>query len=486
MGVPERPSSDDIVTHDPEANGRDSLVSPDSGVKSLAPVVWREGMHIAQHHLQLRDRYFQDSAAFALSSLFFRPYGVAGLELDHEALLNGTAAIVHARGVMPDGLAFSFPDDPGPKALEIGERFSPTRDSHLLLLTIPALQPGRANCGLDPALADGHVRFMAETVEVTDETTGEDRKSILLGRKNFCLRLDDEDVPAGDLVTLPLARVRRDRTGDFVYDEAFIPPCLQIGGSRRLLELLRRLTGLMEAKSANLAEERGGTSAADFASEEIVSFWLSHTIHSSLPRLRHHLDMRTSHPNELYKDLLRLGGALCTFSMESDPRDLPPYDHDDLTECFASLERHIRAHLGVVMPKRATRIALEQFEDCFWRGGVSDPRSFKDAHWYLEVRTGGSRGRLIQDVPALVKVCSARFIVELVRRAHPGLDLEHIASPPSAISPRLGCEYFRIETSRSGEVHPCWKTMVDSGDVGLYTPEALNDLEFVILIVRED
>lgn len=443
-------------------------------------------MHIAQHHMQARDRYFQDSAAFALSSLFFRPYGVAGLELDHEALLNGTASIAHARGVMPDGMAFSFPDDPTPDPLEIGERFSPTRDSHLLLLTIPPLQPGRPNCTLDGVAGDGRTRFVAEPVEVADETTGEERRSILVGRKNFRLRLDDESVPPGDVVTLPLARIRRDRSGTFVYDDAYIPPCIQIGGSQRLLALLRRLIGSMESKSASLAAERSGTAAAEFASEEIVSFWLSHTIHSSLPRLRHHLDARTSHPNEVFKDLLRLGGALCTFSMESDPRELPAYDHDDLTGCFAALEEHVRVHLGVVMPKRATRITLEQFEDYFWRGTVTDPRSFKDARWYLEVRTAGSHGRLIEDVPKLVKVCSARFIVELVRRAHPGLDLEHIGSPPTAISPRLGCEYFRIERNASGEVHPCWKTIVDSGEVGLYTPEALNDLEFVVLIVHED
>lgn len=455
-------------------------------MKSLTPVVWREGMHIAQHHMQLRDRYFQDSAAFALSSLFFCPYGVAGLELDDDTLLNGTASIVHARGVMPDGLAFAFPDDPTPSPLEIAERFSPTRESHLLLLTIPSLQPGRPNCTLDGERDEGDRRFVAEPVEVSDETTGEDRRSVFMGRKNFRLRLDHESDSAGDLVTLPLARIRRDRSGSFVYDNTYVPPCIQIGGSRRLLELLKRLIGSMESKSASLAADRSGAAAAEFASEEIVSFWLSHTLHSSLPRLRHHLDMRTAHPEEVFKDLLRLGGALCTFSIESDPRELPAYDHDDLTECFAALEEHVRRHLGVVMPKRATRIALEQFEDYFWRGIVTDPRSFKDAHWYLEVRTRGSHGRLIDDVPTLVKVCSARFIVELVRRAHPGLDLEHIASPPSAISPRPGCEYFRIDTRTEGDVHPCWKTIVDSGEVGLYTPEALNDLEFVVLIVRED
>lgn len=460
-------------------------------MRSLAPVVWREGMHIAQHHLQLRDRYFQDSTAFALSNFFFAPYGLAGLELDRDALSNGTASLIHARGVMPDGLPFAFPDDPAPPPLEIGEIFSPTRESHLLLLAIPALRPGRANCTLDGAAPDGSTRFVADTVRMPDETTGDDERPVTLARKNFRLALDADpgsDEEDEELVTLPVARIRRDRSGNFVYDGSFIPPCLQIGASDRILGLLQRLVEVMEAKSDSMAAERSGVAPADFAAEEIAGFWLSHSIRSSLPILRHHLEIRASHPSEVYAELLRLGGALCTFSLEADPRALPSYDHDELSGCFDALDRHIRAHLETVFPKRATRIELEPFEQYFRRGAVSDPRGFRDTRWYLEVTTTGSRRRILDDVPRLVKVCSARHIVELVKRAHPGLELEHVPTPPSAISPRMGSEYFRVQTTfgEPARPHPCWTTIVETGEVGVYTPEALNDLEFGILIVRDE
>ena len=71
-------------------------------MRLLSHVVWSEGMHLAQHHFQTQGRYFEDLAAFTLSSLFYRGYGFAGLELDAEALLNGTVSISHARGVMPE------------------------------------------------------------------------------------------------------------------------------------------------------------------------------------------------------------------------------------------------------------------------------------------------------------------------------------------------------------------------------------------------
>src|SRR5687767_1674771 len=106
-------------------------------------------MHLAQHTFQTQNRYFEDSIRFAVSHLFVKPYGLAGLELDAEAVRNGTVSVLHARGVMPDGLAFLIPDgDPAPPPLEIRDLFSPTAESHLIQLAIPGYRAGEANCSL--------------------------------------------------------------------------------------------------------------------------------------------------------------------------------------------------------------------------------------------------------------------------------------------------------------------------------------------------
>ena len=88
-------------------------------MRSLARVVWHEGMHLAQHHFQAQSRYFEESGAFALSSLVFAPYGVTGLAFDEAALRNGSVSLLHASGLMPDGLAFDFPDEPLPEPRQI-------------------------------------------------------------------------------------------------------------------------------------------------------------------------------------------------------------------------------------------------------------------------------------------------------------------------------------------------------------------------------
>src|SRR5260370_27814212 len=99
-------------------------------MKYLSRVVWSEGMYLGPHHFQAQSRYFEDSIRFAASSLWYEPWGLLGAQLDPEALKNGTVALVHARGIFADGLAFQMPEsDPLPESRNITELFPPTRDS---------------------------------------------------------------------------------------------------------------------------------------------------------------------------------------------------------------------------------------------------------------------------------------------------------------------------------------------------------------------
>ena len=217
-------------------------------MKQLSRVVWNEGMHLAQHHFQAQSRYFEDAIQFAISSLFFAPYGLVGCELDSEAIRNDTVSLIHARGMMPDGLPFDIPaSDTAPEPIDVRELFSPTQQSHLVLLTIPAYRADRPNFGQNGETNGSHARYQAEAAPMLDDTTGRDEKSVSLGRKNLRLALDLEQ--GEDVVSLPIARVKRDGAGHFMYDPEYVPPCVQVGASTRLMQLLGRLIEILDAKS---------------------------------------------------------------------------------------------------------------------------------------------------------------------------------------------------------------------------------------------
>lgn len=455
-------------------------------MKLLSRVVWSEGMHLSQHHFQLQSRYFEDATEFAVANLLRAPWGLLACEMDAEALLNGTVALRSARGVMPDGLPFQFPDDPPPEPVEIGEAFSPTRSEHRVMLWVAAYAPDKANTAGegDPAAP---ARYVPWTRTVVDENTGGEEAELVLARKNFALCLDHQ-VPEG-AVALPVARVRRDGSGRFVYDAAYVPPSLRIGASEGLLTLVRRLVEMLDQKAGTLMAERSTaySSTTEYAGNEVAGFWLTHAVHSGLAALQHHLQLRVAHPEALFLELSRLAGALCTFSLDAHPRELPSYDHGDLEGCFSALEAHIRRHLEVVLPTNRIAVPLLPTDEYLHTGTVTDPRCFRpDARWYLGIRSKVGTAKLAADAPRLVKVCAARHIMRLVREAFPGMTLLHTPSPPSELSPRLGTTYFEIQKDE-----PCWTTIQEvaegeseeRGRVGAYVPEALPEPELELVVI---
>jgi len=453
-------------------------------MKLLSRVVWSEGMYLGPHHFQVQSRYFEDSIEFATSSLWFAAHGLAGIEVDADALHNGTVALLHARGIMPDGLPFNMPEsDVLPRARAIAELFPPTRDGVTVLLAIPPRKSDGFNCLVEDSAPQGgrDPRFVAETRVLHDQNSGADERPVRLGRKNFRLLLDTE--PSGDLLAMPVARVIRDRTGHFAYDADFVPPVLEISASQRLMLLTQRLIDILGEKSAAISRgaKRGSSGHAEFSTREIANFWVLHAVNSALAPLRHQLAAKRGHPEELFLEMSRLGGALCTFALESHPRDLPLYDHANLSECFDRLDRHIRSHLDIIVPPNCLSIPLALTGDYFYEGEVTDQRCLGRARWVFGIRSAMGDADLMIKTPQLIKICTPPFVRELVRRALPGLPLVHLPVPPQAITAEVETQYFGI--SRSG---PCWDHISQTRKIGVYVPGEFPRPEIEILVVLEN
>lgn len=444
-------------------------------MKFLSRVVWSEGMHLGPHEFQAQNRYFEDAIQFATDSLRFCGYGLSGCTLDAEALRNGTISLTHACGIFPDGLPFHMPQgDPFPAARPIADVFPPTAESLTLHLAVAARRPSGRNCSLNGS-TEG-VRFLAEPREFNDENSGMDTRSVKVGRKNVRFVLEHEVTE--ELVSVPIARIRRDGAGNFVYDTDFIPPCVQISASERLMLLVRRLIEILEAKSSSLSRSGGG--GAQFSPRDISNFWLLHAVNSGLTALTHLWVSKRGHPEELFVEMSRLAGALCTFSLDAHPRDLPAYDHDHPERCFTQLDIHIREHLETIIPTNCVTIALQKIADCFYEGDVIDSRCLGRSRWILGVRSAVSEPELITRTPQLVKICSAKFVGELVRRAIAGLPLTHLPTPPTAIPAKVEAQYFSV--SKDG---PFWEHIVQTQRVGVYVPVELPEAELELFAVLD-
>jgi len=385
---------------------------------------------------------------------------------------------VHASGIFPDGTPFHMPQsDAIPAVRQIAELFPPTRDTLTIFLAIQQRQTGGRNCALggDP----GDSRYFSELRNFNDETSGEDSRQISIRRKNVRLLVESELTENN--VVLPLARLRRDGSGHFIFDPQFVPPCLQITASEQLMLMLRRLIEILEGKSSALTRNKtGGGGLTEFSSRDLANFWLMHTVNSGLATLRHLWISKRGHPEQLFMEMSRLGGALCTFALESHPRMMPIYDHRNLGECFEKLDEHIRTHLETIVPTNCVSIPLTKVADYFYEGEINDSRVLGRARWVLGIHASLGEVELIERVPHLVKLCSAKFVGELVKRAMAGLALTHLPSVPPAIPARVEAQYFSV--SRDG---PFWDHIVQTHRVGVYVPGEVTDAELELLVILD-
>jgi type VI secretion system protein ImpJ len=250
------------------------------------------------------------------------------------------------------------------------------------------------------------------------------------------------------------------------------------------MSLLSRMVDILEEKSASVSQEQQQQAKGKFqtgmTARQVSQFWFLHAINSSLTPLRHFLLSKHGHPEELFREMSRLGGALCTFGLDAHPRSLSSYDHDHLDKCFDALDQHIRKYLEIVVPAQAITIPLKQVGRYFYEGEVTDQRCFGRGRWILGIHSPIAEAELITRAPRLLKVCSAKFVPDLVKRAMAGLALTHVQVPPSAIAAKVDAQYFIVD--RSG---PCWEHIMKTHMVGVYAPGELPTPELELVAIPE-
>jgi type VI secretion system protein ImpJ len=447
-------------------------------MKFLSRVVWSEGMHLGPHHFQTQSRYFEDTLWFLNSNLRQEPWGFLHFSIDTEALRNGLAILNFASGILPDGLIFDLPDcDSVPEPAQLSGLFASTDSEIVLHLAIPP----RQDQGLDCDLGGGsNARYGAVKRVLRDDALGQGENSVSFARKNLVL-LSQAQLSEG-AVSFPIARVFRDGKGGFACDPDFIPPCLRISACEGLVLILHRLVQAIDEKIVSTRSVRLGSGRFELGTSalDVANYWFLHALCSSLPALRHHLQDRRSHPEEVYRDLVRLAGALSTFALDSARDEIPAYRHRDLASTFKELDALIRRYLEVVAPSNTVTLQFHKADNYIYAAEVKDERCLRRGRWIFGIRSPIAESLILRQTPRLVKVCSAEGVAKLVQRALPGLELLHLPVPPAALHAQADMHYFSI--SLSG---PCWQHILQTKQVGVYLPGDLGDATFELTVITE-
>jgi type VI secretion system protein ImpJ len=229
------------------------------------------------------------------------------------------------------------------------------------------------------------------------------------------------------------------------------------------------LYGLHRQTSQNIIEFRSG---------DIASFWLLHTINTSFSALAHLLHHPQLHPERLHQELLRMAGALLTFSNAYALSDLPVYRHDQPEESFRRLLDIVRALLDTVISTRYFKIALSEVKPSYHLGRLDSQRIDGNASFYLSVSAALPAQELIQTVPVRFKVGAPDDVEKCVLSALPGVKLAHAAQVPAAIPVRPGSHYFELDARGA-----LYERMLKAQSLMIYVPAGITDLKMELVAV---
>jgi type VI secretion system protein ImpJ len=454
-------------------------------MKEQHRVVWSEGMFLTPQHFQTQDEYFERLIDHRFTASHFANWGFTEFSLDTDALANGVVRMNSAKGVMPDGEPFDMPEaDECPASRTLKENFPATKATLDVYLAIPELRRKSRNVTI-PATSQTNggppnTRYLAEVRSVTDENSPEDEKEIQIARRMFRLLFEGEYRDGYSL--LRIAQLIRNETGAPILNPNFIPPLLDLSCSPRLNALLRRQIEILSTRRTALSAPRRqrGKLVAEFSASETANFWLLHTINSYLPELRHIWHVRRGHPEGAYVAMLRLAGALSTFSLEAYPENLPDYNHDQLGACFHLLDEKIRELLETVIPSKFVPIGLELVDRFIWAGKVTEDQYLRNSQFYLAVSAKMGLDDIIRKVPQLVKISAMDDVQRVIRNSLPGLTLRHAPVPPAAIPVKLDNQYFSLN-----QAGPLWDAIQLSRHLGVYAPGEIVDPKMELIIVLE-
>jgi type VI secretion system protein ImpJ len=131
-----------------------------------------------------------------------------------------------------------------------------------------------------------------------------------------------------------------------------------------------------------------------------------------------------------------------------------------------------------VVPSNYVSLPLRLVASSVYAAAIEQDRYLEAPEWYLALKADVPQPELVRRAPQLVKVSSANQIDQLIKQAMPGLELMHVANPPSAIPIRVGHQYFRL--NKSG---PAWQGVARARNIAAYVPSDFPNPDVQMLVV---
>jgi type VI secretion system protein ImpJ len=433
---------------------------------------WCEGLFLQPHHLQYMQNSLAENIAHDRRLYWNYPYGVVEGKISDDQLENMRVSFDRLRVVMPSGLKVNVPDNAYLPSLDIKESFASSSGPLTVSLGVPTWSPSRSNVIEKETAQDWRVkrRYRVAEIEKSDENTGENPQSILVRQINARLLLDNDD--RSDLEVLPLLKIVHAAGEDVGMprrDPAYIPPCLVIGGSPVLTELLRDITNQVMASRNELVVQvnRGGFSIENMRGvqfEQVLRLRTLNRFSARLGSLIHASNGVT--PFQMYMELRQLLAELAALRPDRDQFEVVEYEHDNPGIAFNEVSNRIRGLLKGVVRAKFLKVpfTMDQEQQIFV-ATLSDEALSLPNEYFLAIKTK-------RDPSELAKLVLDRDKFKLMPQSLAnqrifGVKLAQELYPPVELPAQVGLHYFRVMRSESARL---WERIEQEKSIAVKWP----------------
>lgn len=454
------------------------------------PIFWHQGLFLQPQHFQRTDQ--RTEALLAGLAQLARPWlwGVRTLRFDEGALVAGTVSVCEARLILPGmGLELTIPGNAVcaartlPKDIGLGGSV----DVWLGLRPIKENEANVSVCEDAAALMQASTRLGLVNSQDSVADIYQDGPSAVLRQLRYvlCLVFGTELDTVRDMLLLRVARLQR-QSDSLHVDQAYVPPCLCLEDSPRLLEICREIRDRVMGKARELDPYKRLARRGDMG--ELTSIFLVlRSLARFAARLENLVSMPVAPPWESFLLLRELLAELSVFSTQVNAlgedaqgqSSLVPYQHDDPLPAFTSLREAIIRLLDGLSGGPRYMVRFEP-DPPFYSARLSSHLFDKADHreYWISLQTASTD---LDDKTATlrhIKLCPGEEMPVLLARALPGMPFSIEEQPPLGLARKPGAAYLRLHRES-----PLWEKVRQQGQLALAWEEAPSDLEahFIVL-----
>lgn len=436
--------------------------------------VWSEGLFLRPQHFQIAERGHASALHARFDGAQAYPWGIIELVLSEDLAQGGKIGVERLVAVLPDGEIVQVPGDaPPPPPFDVDSQVR----GDIVYLTLPADQSGAVAFAYASAADAGIARYHVvgrEHIDATDPARASD--TIEVGRANLQFGIEDADLTGR--TKIGLARIREVQGRRVVWDDAYIPPVLDIRASQALAGFLTDIIGRLDSRQDELSLR--AVEGAEGGTETFAAYLLLQLLNRWQPELRHLSRLDRVHPERLFTAFVSFAGELATFTRaDRRPTAFPDYDHENLEMSFKPVIEALRAGLSTEFSRSAVQLELKQLQPGAYASTITDRTLYDQGRFYLAVSTRKPAEQVRRSMPSVVKIGSVAKMQQLVQSALPGVPLTPIPAPPSQIRVMPNYIYFELDRSSAD-----WKDFATAPALGLHIAGDWPDLDLELWCVR--